>query len=303
MTETKHYDLIVIGAGSGMRVMSVAANEYGWKVALVEEGPLGGTCLNRGCIPSKILIHTADLVEEIKNAGKFGIDARIERIDFAKIIARANTFVDDEAYLTEERCCATPNVTLYKTRAEFVNDKTIKVGDETITGDRILIAAGTRPLAPSIPGLNEVKYLTSTEALRLTVQPKSMIIVGGGYIATELGHFYGALGTEITIVETADVLVWREDKDIAETFTKLFSEKHRLLLGYKVVKVAESGGMKKVSVEGKDGTTKELSAEALLVSVGRRSNADILKLENTSVKVNDKGNILVDKYLETNVPG
>src|SRR3989338_3660151 len=178
MAENKHYDLIVIGGGSGMRVMSVAANEYGWKVALVEEGPLGGTCLNRGCIPSKILIHTADLIEEIRNAGKFGIDARVEHLDFQKIIARASSFVDDEAGEIEKRCCEEPQIALYKTRAEFVDDKTVKVGEDIITADRIVVAAGTRPVVPAIEGLADVEYITSTEALRLTKQPKSMIIMG-----------------------------------------------------------------------------------------------------------------------------
>lgn len=303
MPDTKHYDLIVIGGGSGMRVMSHAVNEYGWKVALVEEGPLGGTCLNRGCIPSKILIHTADIVEEIKNAGKLGIDARVEHIDFPKVIARASLFVDDEARATEARCCEEQNLDLYKTRAEFVDNKTVKVGSDSITADRIVIAAGTRPVVPPIEGLLGIKYITSTEALRLKKQPKSMIIIGGGYIATELGHFYGALGTAITVVEMGDVLLAREDKDIAETFTKLFSEKYAILLGHKVVKVRESGELKIVTVEDKGGSTKELQAEALLVSVGRAPNSDVLKLANTGIGLDEKGYVKVNEYMETSVPG
>src|SRR3989344_5475486 len=153
MANTKRYDLIVIGGGSGMRVMSHAVNEYRWKVALVEEGPLGGTCLNRGCIPSKILIHTADLIEEIKNAGKLGIDACVEHLDFQKIIERASSFVDDEAGEIEKRCCEESQIDLYKTHAEFVDNKTVKVGEDTITADRIVIAAGTRPVVPPIEGL------------------------------------------------------------------------------------------------------------------------------------------------------
>lgn len=303
MPNTKHYDLIVIGGGSGMRVMSYAASEYGWNVALVEEGPLGGTCLNRGCIPSKILIHTADVIEEIKNAEKLGVTARIEHIDFPKVIARASTFVDNEAQEIEARCCEESKITLYKTRAEFVDNKTVKAGDDVITADRILISAGTRPVVPSVEGLAGVEYITSTEALRLKKQPKSMIIIGGGYIATELGHFYGMLGTEITIVEMGDILLAREDKDVAEAFTKLFSEKYAVVLGYKVVKVAENGGIKKVTVADKEGNTRELEAEALLVSVGRTPNSDVLKLANTGIGLDEKGYVKVNEYMETNVPG
>ena len=303
MTESKHYDLIVIGGGSGMRVMSAAANDWGWKVALVEEGPLGGTCLNRGCIPSKILIHTADLIEDIKNAGKFGVDARVDSVDFKKVMARANTFVDCEAEDIEKGVTESANIDFYKMRGEFTGDKTIRVGNETISADRILISAGTRPTVPPIEGLADVAYITSTEALRLQELPKSMIIIGGGYIAAELGHFYGTLGTKVTIVETADMLVAREDKEIARAFTEIFSGKHTVLLGYKVTKVAEEAGLKNVTVQGADGAQKTLEAETLLLTVGRRPNTDILALENTGVKVSEKGYIEVNEFMETSVPG
>lgn len=303
VSENKHYDLIVIGGGSGMRVMSVAANEWGWKVALVEEGPLGGTCLNRGCIPSKIIIHAADVAEEIKNAEKLGISARIEKVDFQKVVARASSFVDAEAAEMAQALHENENVDFYNTRGAFIDDKTLQVGAETISADRILIAAGTRPSVPPIEGLEEAGYLTSTEALRLATQPKSMIVMGGGYIATELGHFFGALGTKVTIVEMGDVLVNREDREVADTFTKLFSEKHTVLLGHKVVKVADAGAVKKVTIEDKEGNRKEIEAEALLVTVGRRPNTDLLAIENTGVKVNEKGYIETNEYMETNVSG
>lgn len=301
--DIKHYDLIVIGGGSGLRVMSRAANDYGWKVALIEEGPLGGTCLNRGCIPSKILIHTADVIEEIRNAGKFGIEARVEHIDFPKIIARASSFVDDEARKIEEGIRENKNIDLYKTRTEFVGNKMVKVGEETITAGRIVIAAGTRPVVPPIEGLLGVEHLTSTEALRLKKLPKSMIIIGGGYIATELGHFYGALGTEITIIETGDMLIAREDKDIARTFTELFSKKYSVLLEHTVVKVAEANGMKKVTVKDKEGNTRGLEAEALLVTVGRRPNSDVLKLETMGILLDEKGYVKANEYMETSMSG
>ena len=301
--KSKHYDLVVIGGGSGMRVMAGAATDYGWKVALVEEGPLGGTCLNRGCIPSKMIIHAADVAEEIRNAHKFGITAEITGIDFAKVITRASSFVDDEARSIEEGLKGSQNIDFYKIRAEFIDAKTVKVGEETITGDKFLIAAGTRPFVPPIEGLDNVEYLTSTEALRLTKQPKSMIIIGGGYIATELGHFYGALGTKITIIEMSDRLVTREDDDVSKVFTKIFSDKYNILLGSKVVKVEKNGDMKVVTIEDKAGNRKTVEGEALLLTAGRRSNSDLLKVLNTGVELTEKGYVKVNEYMETNVSG
>ncbi|MBI4121026.1 MAG: dihydrolipoyl dehydrogenase [Parcubacteria group bacterium] len=300
---SKHYDLVIVGAGSGLNLAAKTAEANGWKVAVVEKGPLGGTCLNRGCIPSKILIHVADVANEIRKAREFGIDAEITNIRFADVVNRASEFVDADAAGIERGIRAHPNIDLYKVEAHFVNDKTLDVGAETITGERIVIAAGTRPFVPPVSGLENVEHMTSDEALRLTRQPKSMIIVGGGYISAELGHFFGALGTEVTVIEVGDRLVGREDADISSAFTRVFSESHRVVLNTKVVSVAENGGMKQVVVEGKDGKQQTLEAEALLFSTGRRSSSDLLKLkENTKIALDERGFVKVNEFLETNVP-
>jgi dihydrolipoamide dehydrogenase len=138
------FDLIVIGAGSGLNVASAAA-EYGMNVALVEKGPMGGTCLNRGCIPSKIIIHSADVAESVRNSGFFGINAKILSVDFKKIISRSSGIVDKSAKTIEEGILKDKNMTLFKSEAKFVANKTLKVGNDTITAKRIIIAAGTRP--------------------------------------------------------------------------------------------------------------------------------------------------------------
>jgi len=309
----KQYDLVVVGAGSGQNVAVACADQYDWKVALVEKGPLGGTCLNRGCIPSKMIIHAADVAEEIRSAEKFGIRAKIEAIDFAAVTRRANEHVDAEAVALEAGVQKHPKIDLYKGTAEFVRSKEVQVistdGSEpvaSIAGDRILIAAGARPAIPPIPGLNDpaklgsVEYWTSTEALRQTKQPKSLIVIGGGYIAVELGHFYGALGTEVTVVEMLDRLVSREDDDVAQTFTRVFSEKYEVLLQHKVQSVAQDGqGQKSVVIEDAQGQTRILTAEAILIATGLRPNTDLLKLENTGVKTNDQGYIDVDEFMQT----
>lgn len=299
----KQYDCIVIGSGAGLNVASAAADGWNWKVAVMEDGPLGGTCLNRGCIPSKIIIHAADVAEEIRGSERYGIRAKIEYVDFAKVTGRATSYVDHDSRQMEDGLRRHPRIDLYKTRGEFIDAKTLRIGSDTIRSDKILIAAGARPTIPPIEGLKETDHITSTEALRLTKQPRSMIILGGGYIAAELGHFYGALGTEVTIVERGTSLLSRDDADISRTFTDLFSKKYRILLGQTATRVEQaSDGMKVVYLEGPNGK-RRVEGDALLVAVGITPNSDTLNLQDAGVKTNERGHIEVNEYMETSVPG
>jgi mycothione reductase len=299
----KHYDLIVIGSGSGLNIATAAVHEYGWQVAVVEKGPMGGTCLNRGCIPSKMIIHVADLVEEIRSAANFGIEAKIEKIDFATIINRARDWVDADSARIEENINKNGKIDLYKGEGKFTASKTIQINDQTIDGERVVIAAGARPFVPPFEGLDQVKYWTSTEALRPDELPGSMIIIGGGYISAELGHFYGTLGTKVTILETADKLIAREDADISETFTRIFSTKHNVILGAKVMAVKNlDADRKAVIYTNKAGEQVQVEAEEILMTVGMRPNSDLLDLSKTQVQMNERGYIQVNEFMETTEP-
>ncbi len=163
-----------------------------------------------------------------------------------------------------------------------------------------MIAAGARSAIPLIPGLSSVSYLTSTEALRLTTLPQSMIIIGGGYIAVELGNFYGGLGCKITIIQRGPVLISREDKDIAETLTQLWKKKYTLLMDATTKKVEKKGKVVIVSVE-QDGKLRRISAEKLLLATGVQPNTDTLEVAKTGVKTNAQGFVIVNKYMETNM--
>ncbi len=293
----KQYDLIVIGAGSGLDV-AVAAAEKGLKTALIEEGPLGGTCLNRGCLPSKMIIHSADLAEEIKKADLFGLKALFQGVNFQRVVTRASNVVDADAQSIERSLRRGKNPVLYKARAKFVAPYTLEVGKEKIKGKKIVIAAGARPSIPPIPGLDKVPYLTSTEALRLTKLPKSLVIIGGGYIAAELGHFYAALGCTVTIIQRGPLLIPREDKEMAELFTKLWKEKYGVICNCAVVSVEEEGG--KIVVHTKQaGQEREFRAEKLLIATGVKPNSDRLEVAKTGVKINEKGFIKLNRYLDT----
>ncbi len=291
------FDLIVIGAGSGLNVSSAAA-EKGLKVAVVEKGPLGGTCLNRGCIPSKIIIHSADVAETIRNSILFGINSRISSIDFKKITLRASNIVDKDAKEIEEGIRESKNTTLFKFEAKFIADRTLQVRKETIKGDKVIIAAGTRPSIPNIEGLKDVDFITSDEALRLRKQPKVMTILGGGYIAAELAHFYGSLGTRINIIQRGNLLVPNEDEEISKKFTEIYKKKYNVLTGFQATNVMKKG--KKFVVIAKNSKSrKKLVSDQLLVATGRTPNTDILDVKKGNVEINEKGFVKTNEYLET----
>ena len=297
------FDLIVIGSGSGLEI-SAEASDRGMSVAIVEEGPFGGTCLNRGCIPSKMLIHCADVVETIKNAHLFGIEAHLGKIDWDLIMKRTYAEIDQDAQAIESGNRNAENITVFKGSGRFVGHKTLEVNSQQIKAETILIAAGTRPWVPSILGLDSTPYLTSDQALRLPQQPKRMAIVGGGYIAAELAHFFGSLGTEVTIIHRRQTLLPEEDEEIARRFTQVYQRRFNLLLNSEVNEFNSSGGefRVKVSVQGQ-GHTVDVDVDTLLIATGRVPNTDLLEVAITGVEMDGRGYVKTDSYLETNVPG
>ena len=301
----KKFDLIVVGSGSGLEI-SAEASDRGMSVAVVEEGPFGGTCLNRGCIPSKMLIHCADVVETIKRAHLFGIEAHLGEIDWDFIMKRTYAEIDQDAQAIENGNKNSENITVFKGSGRFVANKTLEVNGQQITADTILIAAGTRPWVPSIPGLGATPYITSDQALRLPQQPKRMAIVGGGYIAAELAHFFGSLGTEVTLIHRRQTMLREEDDEIAQRFTKVYQRRFNLLLDSEVEEVPAGDGdiSLKVSVKhsGQEHTV-DVVVDTLLMATGRTPNTDLLDVAKTGVEVDGRGYIKTDPFLETNVPG
>lgn len=299
----RDFDLIVVGSGSGLDV-AIAAASNGLRVALVEKDALGGTCLNRGCIPSKMLIHSADLAMAIRNAGTFGLSVSGFSVDFPAIVKRVTDDVDGESREIEMSLLSTEKPKLYKAEGRFVGVKVLQVGAETIRADRILIATGTRPRIPPVKGLGESGYITSNEALRLMEQPKSMTILGGGYIAAELAHFFGSLGTKISIVQRGRHLVPNEDEEVAVLFTQLMSGRYEVFTGFIPEEVGRGGLGYRVRITSVDGSeSKELESEQLLVATGRTPNSDLLDLEKTGVRTDERGYIVTDDHLETDQKG
>ncbi|MGQ9722867.1 MAG: dihydrolipoyl dehydrogenase [Candidatus Jordarchaeum sp.] len=296
----KKFDVVVIGSGSGMIVASNAV-ESGLKVALVEKASvLGGTCLNWGCIPSKMLIYPADVVAMIQEAEKIGVKARIESIDFKKIMHRMRHLVTEENQGMAKGVEMDPNITWFRGVGEFVKDYTMKVGDEEIKGDKIFIVSGARPFVPPIKGIDGVEYLDNESVLQLEKLPESIIIVGGGYIGCEYAHFFASMGSEVTIVELGSRLVAAEEPEISDLLKKEMEKRMTVYTKHGVEEVKEKDGFKTVLVKDMDGgNVKELSAEALMMAVGRKPNSDLLKPEKTGVEVDKRGFIKVNEYLET----
>jgi mycothione reductase len=295
----KKYDVIVIGSGCGMNIIEEALG-HEMSAALVDKGPLGGTCANLGCIPSKMLIFAADRIAEIQEAKKLGIEAEVKNIDFGFIMERMRKSVRENQEHIRQGIAETKNLGFYEGEGRFVGDYTIGVNDEKITGDRIFLASGSRPLVPPIKGLDSMDFLTNESILQLKEKPESLIIIGGGYIAVEYGHFFAAMGTKVTMLEMADRLVLAEEPEISELLRKELSRRMDIFIGVQAEEVKSAGHSVTVIVNDlKAGSKKEFTAQRILVAVGRRSNADLLEVEDTGVEVDRRGFIKVDEYLET----
>ncbi len=202
----KDYDVIVIGSGSGMTIADAALNR-GMSVAVVESGPLESTCLNRGCIPSKMVLYPADVINIIREAGKLGIKATIEEIDFAYIMERSAKMVGEDVSHMEKGVRYAPGLDMYREVGEFVSDYTMEVAGETIRGENVFIVSGARPFIPPIKGFEDVGYLTSQNVWDIRKRPESILIVGGGFVAVEFAHFFSSVGSDVTLLSRSPRLI------------------------------------------------------------------------------------------------
>jgi mycothione reductase len=301
-TGAKTYDIVVVGSGSGGAIVQKALGG-GAKVALVDKGPAGGTCLNSGCIPSKMLIAAADRVMDIEEAGRFGIAAKVERIDFASLVGGVRDHVAKERDRIAAELARLTGLDYYPARGEFVDGDTIDAGGTLIRGETVFLASGSRPLIPDIPGLEEAGYLTNESLLALDTAPQSLAIIGGGYIAAEYGHFFSAMGTEVTIVQRGDRLVPREEPEISKVLEEALGARMKILTRTAVVEAGRTrDGCFVAGQPAGGGERVKIEAERILVAAGRRSNADLLRVDRAGIKTDARGFIEVDKYLETSRP-
>ncbi|WP_049970665.1 dihydrolipoyl dehydrogenase family protein [Haladaptatus cibarius] len=296
----EEFDIVVIGGGTGNKI-ALAGAERGLDVALIERGPIGGTCVNRGCNPSKTLIHRADVVETVRRASEFGIDTEVTGIDFRNIVREVTETVDGKSERMEQTDRDHENITLYREEARFVDDRTLELDDggERVSGEKVVVAGGARPIVPPIEGLDDVDFLTSKDALRLDSQPEQLVIIGGGYIAAELGYFYEMMGTAVTIIGRSDLLLSNEDREVAETFTEIARGRHDVHTGHEATAVAQNGNQVTVTAESEAGDEITVSGDTLLIAAGRRPNTDLLDVETAGIDTDDRGFVRTNEYLET----
>jgi mycothione reductase len=295
------FDVLIIGSGSGASIADAAISQ-GLKVALVEKGDLGGTCLNRGCIPSKMVIYPADIIQTIKHAERLGIKAVIEEIDFSGIMDRMRRSVGEDRRHIEAGVAKIKGLKFFKGSAEFTGEYRIRVGAEEMEAKNIFLVVGARPEIPDIIGLDKVSYLTSENVWELHEKPTSMVIAGGGFIAAEMAHFFSSMGTDVTVISRSPRLLRHAEPEISETLTQSMRTRMTVITSAEMTNVREAKGLKEVTYQDEKGVSQTVKAEQLLIATGLRGNGDTLHAELTGVKVDPKGYIKVNDAFETGKP-
>lgn len=295
------FDLIVIGAGPGGYVAAIKAAQLGKKVAVIEKDKVGGTCLNRGCVPTKALVHASSVLEEIKKSEELGVVVGDVSVDFARMQERKAAVVEKLRSGVESLFKAN-GIELYRGAGNVIDPHTVQVNEETLSADFLLLATGSYPAKPPIPGLDLPGVVTSDEMLEGEgVDTKNLLIIGGGVIGVEFATIYHALGAQVTIVEAMDRILPTMDKEISQNLSMILKRR-----GIKI----NTGAMVE-SIEEKDGLTvhftakekaQEVSADKVLVSIGRRAATADLLPESMDLKM-QRGYIPVNENYETCISG
>lgn len=301
--QMKEYDLIVIGSGSGMNYVSAMMDaDPDMRVALVDKDEPGGICLTRGCIPSKMLLYPAELVRDINRASNFGISASIEGIDFKMVMERMHTSISEDVESIRHGYTHIPRLDFYNETAEFVSPYTMKVGEGFISSKMIFLCSGSKPAIPLVKGLKDIDFLTSDDVLELTELPEKLVIIGGGYIAAEYGHFFSSMGSKVTIIGRNPRLIPEEEPEVSVLAKRMMLDYMDILTNHEVVEITSSSEGKTVIAKDRlTGETQRITASSVLVATGRSSNSDILKPEVGGIKTDNRGWIRVNEHLETSM--
>lgn len=310
MTHAMHtFDAIIIGSGQGGNPLAKKLAGAGLQTVLIEKGFIGGTCINVGCTPTKTMIADAKLAFSVKEASSRGISTGDISIDIKQIVARKDGVVKSFRDSSEKGLQSTKNLTVVKGEARFTGFKTIAVVtadgvESAYTAEKIFINTGCTAAIPSLEGIGQVPYLTSTTLLDIQEIPRHLVVLGGGYIALELGQLFSRLGAAVTIIERGKALLSKEDEDIQAGMQKMLEEEGlKIFVDTKVDRVS-GGGKDPVQLELIRGGQKEtLSGSHLLVATGRSPQTGRLDVDKTGIALDEKGFIKVNDYLETNVPG
>lgn len=303
MADVQETQLLIIGAGPGGYPAALHAADHGLKVLLVDEGEkLGGVCLVRGCIPSKSLLHVAKVIHEAKEAAEFGLTFGEMKFDLDKLRNYVQTKVVGKLTSGISQLCKGRGVETIQGRAEFLDANTVRVNGKAIRFQHCIIATGSLPTVPKTFAINDSRVMDSTGALLIPDVPKTLLVVGGGYIGLEIGSVYAALGTRVTVVEFLDGILPMADRDLVRPLeTRLKKDFEAIYTNTKVASVRATPAGIIATLEGKD-VPGELTFDRVLVSIGRRPNSAGFGLEKAGVTTNERGYIVIDRQRRTNVP-
>lgn len=297
------YDAIIIGSGQAGNPLSYRFADLGWKVALIEKGNVGGTCINTGCTPTKTMVHRAQIAHYARNAVRWGVHADNVTVDLPAIVAQKDGVVANFRGGIQRKIGLHPNMHLYQGQARFTNARQVQVGETLLESEKFFINTGGRPNIPDIPGLDQAQVLTNESLMELKELPEHLVILGGGYIGLEFGQMFRRFGCRVTILHNQAQIVPREDPEIATELQKILEgEGIEFYLSILATRVEQKAGSVSVSLATPDGPM-TISGSHLLAAVGRRPNADDLGLDKAGVETDQSGFIRVNPRLETNVPG
>ncbi len=295
-------NLVVVGAGSAGLVSAYIAASAKARVTLIEREKMGGDCLNTGCVPSKALIKSAAVAAGMRRGAEFGVHAGDVRVDFPRVMERVREVIRRiEPHDSVERY-TNLGVDCVQGEATITSPWSVAVNGRTLTARSIIIASGGRPAVPPIPGLDEVRPLTSENVWELESLPSRLLVLGGGPIGCELAQSFARLGSQVTLVEMLPRLLTKEDQDAADlVHASLKADGVNIMTGYKASGFSVAAGQKQVTCEG-EGETLQLTFDEVLVAVGRRANTQDLGLEQVGVALNKNGTVSVNQYLQSSCP-
>lgn len=307
MGNNGHYDLVILGSGSTAFAAALRAQELGKTAAMTEERTVGGTCANRGCLPSKNLIEAAKLLYEARNPRYPGLTAAEMKLEFRDLVSQKDDIIHSYRKKKYESLVG-GKISIEKGHVQFVDEHRVSVDGKLLSGEKLLIATGSRPVVPPIDGLDQAPFLTSDlltsdEPIELTECPRSLLIVGGGYIALELGQMFSRFGAKVTILERSKRLLMQGyEPEVGPTIAAIFEEEGINVVTNAAVRSVRREGAEVIAVAQVADTTREFRAEKLLIATGRHPNTDRIAIDKASVGVGEQGQIKVDEFLRTNVP-
>jgi pyruvate/2-oxoglutarate dehydrogenase complex dihydrolipoamide dehydrogenase (E3) component len=293
------YDAIIIGAGQAGPSLTDRLARAGMRVAIIERGRFGGTCVNNGCTPTKTLIASAHVAHQARRAADYGLQVGAVKVDMARVKARKDAVVEGSRSSLEQWLRSLANVTVYQGQARFVDAHTVKVGSDALEAERVFIDVGGRPSVPNMPGVDQVSYLTSESMMDIDFVPEHLIVIGGSYVGLEFGQMYRRFGSRVTIVEMAPRLIGREDPEVSDAVKDILAaEDIQIRLDAKCIALEAAKEGITIKLECSSGP-ETVTGSHVLLAVGRTPNTNDLGLPEAGIEIDARGYIRVDDMLKT----